>query len=99
MRQVLDDPATAPIDDRIRATLAFLRKMTVAPDELGPDDARSVLATGVSRDALLDAIEVAYLFNVYDRLADSLGWQVPPEGDGAYRATAANLLSRRGYGA
>ena len=55
-----------------------------------------MLAAGVTREALLEAIHVAYLFNVYDRLADSLAWQVPPEGDGAYEAGAERLLSK-GY--
>jgi hypothetical protein len=31
----------------------------------------------VSRDALVDAIHVAALFNMITRLADSLGWDVP----------------------
>ena len=34
-------------------------------------------AAGVSREALVDAIHVAALFNVIARLADSLGWDVP----------------------
>lgn len=96
MQRILDDPAEAPIDEKLRATLRFLRKMTREPDALGPDDARAVLATGVSRAALYDAIHVAYLFNIYDRLADTLGWQVPPEGDRSYAKAADNLLSR-GY--
>jgi hypothetical protein len=32
----------------------------------------------VSDDALVDAIHVAALFNMIVRLADSLGWDVPP---------------------
>jgi hypothetical protein len=36
-----------------------------------------VLAAGVSRQALVDAIHVAALFNMIVRLADSLGWDVP----------------------
>lgn len=70
--------------------------MTSTPDALGPDDARAVLATGVTADGLRDAIHVAYLFNVYDRLADTMGWHVP-EDDAAYDVSARNLLSRRGY--
>ena len=34
-------------------------------------------AAGVSREALIDAIHVAALFNMIVRLADSLGWEVP----------------------
>lgn len=97
MRKALEDPATAPLSDRVRATLAFLAKMTRDPAGLGPDDARAVLATGVTKADLLDAIHVAYLFNVYDRLADTMAWHVPDEGDGSY-ANAAKMLLSRGYG-
>ena len=66
------------MDDRLRATLGFLEKLTLAPSELTPRDAEAVLATGVPRAALVDAIHVAALFNMIVRLADSLGWDVPP---------------------
>lgn len=52
--------------------------MTVAPDELVPADADAVLAAGVSRQALVDAIHVCALFSMIVRLADSFGWEVPP---------------------
>ena len=35
-------------------------------------------AAGVSDEALVDAIHVAALFNMIVRMADSLGWHVPP---------------------
>ena len=95
-RKVLADYKTAPIDDKLRATLALLEKMTLRPDELGPEDVRAVLALGVSKDAVRDALHVAYLFNIYDRLADTLGWDVPSEESGAYRSSAKTLLGR-GY--
>jgi hypothetical protein len=41
-------------------------------------DAERVLATGVSRAALEDAIAVCALFNMIVRLADALGFDVPP---------------------
>jgi len=37
-----------------------------------------VRAAGVSDEALVDAIHVAALFNMIVRMADSLGWDVPP---------------------
>ena len=76
--------------------MRFLRKMTLEPHALTPDDARAVLATGVERAALIDAIHVAYLFNVYDRLADSMGWHAPERALGSYRIGAQRLL-KRGY--
>ena len=93
---MLDDLESAPIDAKLKATLRFLRKMTLDPQALTPDDARAVLATGVGREALTHAIHVAYLFNIYDRLADAMAWDVPDKALGAYQATARRLLSR-GY--
>ena len=93
-KQVLDDYERAPISDKLRATLGFLKKLTLTPEALTADDARAVLALGVSKAALADAIYVASTFNIYDRLADSMGWQVPTTA--AFDAGAKRLLSR-GY--
>lgn len=49
-----------------------------------------MLSTGVSEDVLVDAIHVAALFNMIDRLADSLGWEVPH--DKAFSARAQAML-------
>jgi alkylhydroperoxidase family enzyme len=95
--KVLEDYRTAPIDEKLRATLRLLEKMTLEPEKLGPDDVRPVLALGVSREAVQDAMHVAYLFKIYDRLADSMGWHVPEKATGYYQAAAAMLL-KRGYG-
>jgi hypothetical protein len=67
------------------ATLVFLEKLTLRPDELTPADADDVRAAGVGDQALRDAATVCSLFNMIVRLADSLGWDVP----------AWDLLSRR----
>ena len=93
---MLDDFESAAIDAKLKATLRFLRKMTLEPGALTPHDARAVLETGVERTALVEAIHVAYLFNIYDRLADSMGWHVPDRALGSYQAGARRLLTR-GY--
>jgi alkylhydroperoxidase family enzyme len=59
------------------ATLVFLEKLTLRPQEIGPSDAAAVRAGGVSDEALRDATMVCSLFNMIVRLADSLGWDVP----------------------
>jgi hypothetical protein len=57
---------------------------------------RAVLDRGVSRPAVADAMEVAFLFNVYDRMADAMGWHVPPVAGGYYQVAARRLL-KQGY--
>jgi alkylhydroperoxidase family enzyme len=76
------------VDERLRATLGFLEKLTLRPDELSAQDAENVLAAGVREDALIDAIHVAALFAMIVRLADSFDWHVPPEQELAARAEA-----------
>jgi len=93
---VLNDYTSAPIDEKLRATLALLEKMTLDHRSLGPDDVRKVIRAGVSRQAIQDALEVAFLFNIYDRLADAMGWDVPALRSGYYQVAARRLL-RRGY--
>ena len=78
----------------MRATLGFIEKLTLDPDELGPADADAVRAAGVSDEALVDAIHVSALFNMIVRMADSLTWDVPPYE--ALLAGAEGMLSR-GY--
>jgi hypothetical protein len=80
----------------VRGTLGLLKKMTLEPEKLGPADVRPVLALGVSRQAVQDAMHVAFLFNVYDRLADAMGWDVPAEGSKFWQTSAKRLLSH-GY--
>ena len=70
--------------------------MTLDHARLGPDDVRAVLRHGVSREAVADAMEVAFLFNVYDRLADAMEWDVPPPAGGYYEVAARRLL-KHGY--
>jgi len=94
MTPVLDDYRTAPIDEKLRATIGLLEKFTMQPDALTGADVRAVLATGVSREAIRDAMYVAFLFNTYDRLADTLGWELPED---RYYPKAGKFLLKQGY--
>jgi alkylhydroperoxidase family enzyme len=94
MQPVLDDYRTAPISEKLRAMLRLLEIFTLHPERMGPSDIRAVLQTGVTREMIRDAFYVAFLFNVYDRLADTLGWELPEEG---YYAKAGQFLLKKGY--
>ena len=74
---VVADWRSAPLRPELRATLAFLEKLTLRPEELRPEDAAAVRSAGVSDQALRDAATVCALFNMIVRLADSFGWDVP----------------------
>lgn len=76
--------------------LGLLKKMTLDHGSLGPEDVRTVMRAGVSKQAIHDALEVGFLFNIYDRLADSMGWDVPAVAGGYYQVAAKRLLTH-GY--
>ncbi len=94
MAAILRDVETAPIGARLRAMLRLLETFTLRPDELTPEAVRAALAAGVSREQVRDAFYVAFLFNIYDRLADTLGWELP---DARYYPKAGQRLLHHGY--
>lgn len=91
---MLDDWHTAPIDDKLRATLGFLEKLTLSPGNIGTDDIVPLHAAGVSNAAIEDAIYVCAYFNMIDRIADALGFEVLS--DEAFAARAGRFLAE-GY--
>ena len=90
---VLTDLESATIEEPLRATLRMLRKLT-REDAVSADDMRAVLAAGVSREQIEDALAVCFSFNVIGRLANAFGFFVP--GPKAFEAGAKYLLAR-GY--
>ena len=94
VEKALTDADAAPIDARLRATLTFLRKVTHHHEQVTPDDVRALLALGVTRTQIEDALNVAFAFNVITRLADTFQFEVGP--DSAFDAGAKHLL-KRGY--
>jgi len=91
---VLNDWRTAPIGPKLRATLGFLEKLTLQPGEVRPADVEPLRAAGVSDESVEDAIHACVLFNVYDRMADSLNFYQPDHA--GYLASGRSLM-KRGY--
>jgi alkylhydroperoxidase family enzyme len=89
----LNDLESAPIGEGLRATLRMLGKLT-RDGRVSAEDMRAVLATGVSRQRVEDALAVCYAFNVTNRLANAFGFEIlTAEG---FKAGAKYLL-QRGY--
>lgn len=75
--------------------LGLLETFTLRHEQLAVTDIIPVLAAGVTREGIRDAFYVAFLFNTYDRLADTLGWELPAP---AYYLKAGQRLLHKGYG-
>ena len=89
---VLADVATAPIAEPLKKTLAFLEKVT--RDQVTSADVKALIAAGVSKQQIKDALNVAWCFNVITRLADTFQFAIPSRA--AFEVSAKMLLTR-GY--
>jgi len=90
---VLANLETAPISEALRATLRMLGKLA-REHTVSADDMRAVLAAGVSREQIEDALAVSLGFETTNRLANAFEFFVP--GPAAFEAGAKFLLGR-GY--
>lgn len=68
------EPAAARAE--LLAVLAFLEKVTRTPDAVQPPDAEALRHTGVPDDAAVQALEVNFVWNVVNRLANAFGFEL-----------------------
>ena len=90
---MLADLDAAPISEQLRVTLRLLQKVT-KQGNVTADDMRTVLAAGVTKQQILDALAVCFAFNVITRLADAFEFYVGPR---SHFDAGAKMLLSRGY--
>ncbi|MGD9088897.1 MAG: hypothetical protein PVI38_10415 [Desulfobacterales bacterium] len=93
-RAVLSDWRTAPISEKLRSALGLIEKLTLTPDRVDTSDMDALRAQGLSDAAIEDAIHVTALFNMIDRIADALGFDIP---SAKGFSNMAEVLLKRGY--
>jgi uncharacterized peroxidase-related enzyme len=90
---VLENLETPAIAEPLRATLKMLQKLS-GEQPLSTEDMLVLLAAGVSRAQIEDALAIAFAFNTVTRLADTFGFQMPTS---AAMDAGAKFLLTRGY--
>jgi uncharacterized peroxidase-related enzyme len=70
---LLADIDSAPVEDRLKPLLRYVRKLTVSPAKISPSDAQKVFDAGWDEQALFDAISVCALFNMMNRIVMGTG--------------------------
>lgn len=94
-KSVRDGDGVANVSAKMRALLAYVRKLTETPYRMTRADARAVNEAGWNDDALLDAIAVASLFSFMNRFVFALGI----EADDAYSKASGARIREQGYAA
>lgn len=93
MEAVLQDWNTAPVSPRLRAALMLAETMTRRPAELTIAFVASLRQAGLDTEAIEEAANVVFHFNLVNRLADAFEFELPnPE----QRRRVAKLLQGAG---
>jgi alkylhydroperoxidase family enzyme len=84
------------MDEKLRAMLGFLEKLTRTPSQMmASSDVQALRAAGVSAAAAREAVYVAFLFGIMDRLADAFDFEREDE---RRLRWGARILLNLGYG-
>jgi len=94
---VLEDWRNAPVSPKIEVTLGLLEKLTLIPEQVTYTDIEHVRASGVSNQAIEEAIRVCALFNIINRLADAFDFDPMANAEPEIVTKATTLLLKHGY--
>lgn len=96
LAQLLENPATAPVAERMKPVFCYVRKLTETPAKITEADVAAFFAAGWEDRALHDAVAVCALFNCMNRLVEGFGISASPD---YYQVSSERLASDRGYAA
>lgn len=71
--QIVADLNSANIDERLKAVLRFVQKLSRIPSRIVEPDLQAVMAEGFSERAVVDIVSVCALANYMNRFVDGLG--------------------------
>jgi uncharacterized peroxidase-related enzyme len=90
----LEDWRSGGFDPKVMAIFALLERVTLQPGIVTAADVEPARAAGISDTAITDALQVAYIMDVINRMANALGYSY---GDEPGRQATAKALHRIGY--
>jgi uncharacterized peroxidase-related enzyme len=90
----LDEERRGSLPPSLRAVLEFVERLTLDPAHVGTADVQRAIDAGATAGQLEAAIEVCGAFNVINRVADALDFEIP---DSREFTIAARMLTRFGY--
>lgn len=91
---LLEDLEGAPVAERMKPILRFVRKLTQSPSRMTRADADAIFAAGWDEDAFYHAVSICGLFHYYNRLIEGYGVVSAPD----YRRAVGERLAEQGYG-
>lgn len=96
MAEVLADPATAPISDKLRALLVIAGNVRQDGRLVSEDDVQAAREAGADDKAIHDTVLIAAMFCMFNRYVDGLATWSPR--DPAVYEQIGQRIATRGYG-
>jgi uncharacterized peroxidase-related enzyme len=96
--QVKDDPATAPISDKLRALLAIAGKVQQGGKRVTTDDVTAARNQGATDVEIHDTVLIAAAFCMFNRYVDGLATWTPTDPQ-AYEEMARRVVENGYLGA
>ena len=90
------DPDAAPVSEKLRPLLAYVRKLTRSPGSMTRAEREAVFAAGWCERALHDAVATCALFNFMNRLVEGMGVVGGPAIRAAQRQRSAGTAGPTG---
>lgn len=90
---LLDSVEAAPVAERLKPILRYVKKLTESPSRMVAADAEAVYAAGWDDSALFHAIAICAYFNLMNRIVDGSGCNA---GESYFR-DAGRRLADHGY--
>jgi uncharacterized peroxidase-related enzyme len=73
LEALLENLDTAPVSEKMRALLGYLRVLNTLPSRLSQAGIDAVLGAGWSEKALFEAVRISGLFNMMNRIIEGTG--------------------------
>jgi uncharacterized peroxidase-related enzyme len=93
LTRLIDDIDTAPVDDKLKPILRYVRRLTRSPARVTQADVDAIFAAGWDEDAFFHVVTICGLFNFYNRLIDGYG----VKSNAVYRKQVGERLATQGY--
>ena len=93
LEALLTDLEGAPVAEKLKPVLRYVRKLTQTPSRMTQSDADAIFGAGWSENDFHYAVMICALFNLYNRLMDGYGVR----NTAAFREERGQMLADAGY--
>ncbi len=73
LEALLEDEEKAPVSEKLKTLLGYLKKLNTLPPRIVQADIDAVLAAGWTEKALFEAVQIAGMFNMMNRIVEGTG--------------------------